>query len=379
MELLDILKSLGISDCLDTRDGWRSILPFLPPGWKEKMRSLKAFTRGREIKTEEDLLRLLLGFAVLKKHLEGLAAWAEEQGIASMSFVAVWKRIAKSKVFLLWLVNEMLAVKVERSQSSLVFGVLDATAFSLPASVRRDYLVHMTWSAGRILDVRLTKARGKGTGESFQNINELPPDVVVIADRAYGTPPGVAKMVGEGRRFISRFTWNNLPLYNDREDDKVRMTPQSKLESLAPGECVDFPAWVRAKGKDPVEVRIVAVRMTKEQAEKAVNRSRKDSMRKNHEPDPTTGFAAQFVLLVTMLPSCLATAREIADAYRWRWQLELEFKRMKGAIEIRKLVNWKDDLVRCYLLTMMAVWILAHNIAERGSFFPWGCPLVQGR
>ena len=84
---------------------------------------------------------------------------------------------------------------------------------------------------------------------------------------------------------------------------------------------------------------------------------------------------ADFVTLATNVDAQKASTVTIADAYRWRWQVELEFKRFKGTTGVRRLVNWKDDMVRCYLLALLAVWLLTHKIARSGAFFPWGYPL----
>jgi hypothetical protein len=363
-------------DVVGTDDGWRDVLNWLPAGWEQKMLELRAFVRARDVKSASDMLRITLAFAVLGRHLEGLGAWCEEKKIASCSFVALWRRLARVVPFLEWLVGALLRERVTPPVGCLVLAPLDATTFSLPGSRQRDWLVHLLWAAGEVHNVRVTKARGKGSGESLRHLDDLPSEAVVVGDRAYGTPPGVAQAVRQNRRFIARFTWNNLPLYHDREG-KQRVAARTALGGSRVGEVVEFEAWVRARGEKPARVRIVAVRLSSSKAAAARKRSMQESKRKGHRPDPTTGFTAGFVSLATNVEVREASAETVADAYRWRWQVELEFKRFKGITGVRRLVNWKDEMVRCYLLALLAVWLLTHKIARSGAFFPWGYPLAR--
>ena len=360
---------------VNSNEGWQEVMNWMPVGWEQKMRDVGGFVRAREVKSPGDLLRITLAFGVLGRHLEGLGAWCEEKGIASCSFVALWSRLARMVPFLEWLVGALLQERVDLPRGGLVLAPLDATTFSLPGSKQRDWLVHLLWAAGELREVRVTRARGSGSGESLRHLVELPFEAVVLGDRAYGTPPGIAHAAQRDRRFIVRFTWNNLPLYSSREA-KERVVAQEALGSLRIGQVGEFPGWVRARGEPPVLVRIVSVPLSTSQAAAARKRSRRESRRKGHQPDPTTGFAAGFVTLAANVEVEEAPAATVADAYRWRWQVELEFKRLKSITGVRSLANWKEEMVRCYLLALLAVWLLTHKIVRRGAFFPWGYPLA---
>ena len=366
-----------IAQQVDVRsdDGWQDLLNWLPAGWEEKMVELGGFARSRLVRSPGDLLRITFAFAVLGLHLEGLAAWCREKLIASCSHVALWRRLARMAPFLEWLVAALLRETVAAPRNGLVLAPLDATTFSLPGSTKRDWLVHLLWASGNVHDVRVTRVQGEGTGESLLHLKDLPADAVVLADRAYGTPPGIIKASRQERRFILRFTWNNLPLYLDREGG-ARIDAKQALGTLRTGNVGEFFAWVRSRKEEPVRVRVVATRLDNQKAEAARKHSQEESTRKGHKPNATTGFVAGFVLLVTNVKISDAPARAVADAYRWRWQIELEFKRLKSITGVRRLDNWKDEMVKCYLLALIAAWLLTHKIARTGAFFPWGYPLA---
>jgi hypothetical protein len=361
---------------LETELGVEALSRWFPEGWREKCRELGAFRRAREIKSELDLVRLLFAYVILRKSFPELALWAQDRGIADLKFPSLWERFARSLEFLRWLLDRLL-VRVAPSPGAGVFVPLDATTFSLPGSTKRDWLVHAAWAEGGFRILKLSPATGPGNGESLRHFEELPAGAVALADRAYGTPPQLARWTALGKSYICRFTWNNLPLYNDREG-REPLDPQHWLAERPPGAPCECWAWVRPRRDPPFRVRAVVVRLDPAHAETNRRKARQLSTRKRHTPRPATLFLAQFVTLVTNLEEQELDARAICEAYRWRWQIELAFKRFKSSTLIRRLVNQKPEMVRVYLYAALCLWLLTERMAHDSAFFPWGCPLAGG-
>jgi hypothetical protein len=354
-------------------DGWAELLKWLPECTEEKMREMGAFVRSRKIKCPTDLLRIALAYPVLNKSLPELSRWASEKGIADLSFISIWERMQEMVVFLRWLVGDMLSQIVLPVESGLTLAPVDATTFSLPGSCKRDWLLHMAWMQGQPTTMRLSKARGEQTGESLKYIEDAPQNAVVMADRAYGTPSGLNHAMKKRMKFIIRFSWSLLPLYETPECKAV-INPEQKLFSMKCGEILEFTAWVKNK-KESFPLRVVVVKKDKESSEKALRHALYESNKKGYTTRKITTFTTQFISLVTNLSETEATKENIAEAYRWRWQIELEFKRFKSTTFIRKLVNQKDTTVEVYLLAALVAWLISHKIAQQKSFFPWGYPL----
>ena len=368
-------ESNGNIDVLSD-DGWENILSWLPKDVDEKMRETGAFTRSRKIKKPTDLLRIALAYPVLRKSLPDLSRWAAEQGIADMSFISIWERMQVMVDFLRWLVGDMLSSFVVPVESNMALAPVDATTFSLPGSNKRDWLLHMVWIQGQPVNIRLSKARGKNTGESFKHLENVSQNVIYMGDRAYGTPPGLAHAIINGMLFIARITWNNLPLFETGEC-KECIQPEKKLSGMKCGEIQEFTAWAKGKNTDPFPLRIVVVRKDKQSAEKALRQSTYESRRKGHTPKKITLFMAQFIVLASNLSETDVTKESITEAYRWRWQIEREFRRFKSTTYIRKLINQKDNTVEVYILASLVAWLLSYKIAKQKSFFPWGYPLSE--
>jgi len=358
-------------------DGWSELLAWLPEGIEEKMRDTGAFTRSRKIKQPTDLLRIVLAYPVLNKSLPNLSRWASEKGIADLSFISIWERMQEMVVFLRWLVGDMLTQIVSPVESGLALAPLDATTFSLPGSKKRDWLVHMVWMQGKLVNIRLSKARGERTGESLKHLDNAPQNAVIMGDRVYGTPTGLTHALKKGMRYIVRFTWNHLPLFETAECT-TPIAPEQKLNSMTCGEIQEFNAWVKGTNTEAFPVRIVVVKKDKQSAEKALRHCTYESKRKGHRPKKITLFMAQFITLATNLSETDVTKESVTEAYRWRWQIEREFRRFKSTTYIRKLVNQKDTTVEVYLLAAMVAWLISHRIAQQKTFFPWGYPLRKG-
>src|SRR5262245_31199577 len=76
---------------------WERGLERLSEGWEGRAREHKAFARRREVHSAGDLLRLVLGAAVLSMSLRLAAWWADQVGIGHLSDVAVGHRLRTAR------------------------------------------------------------------------------------------------------------------------------------------------------------------------------------------------------------------------------------------------------------------------------------------
>ena len=104
----------------------------------------------------------------------------------------------------------------------------------------------------------------------------------------------------------------------------------------------------------------------------ARDRVRRESMRGRKQVQPQTLEAAQYVLIFTPLGPVIG-AGQVMALYRLRWQIELEFKRLKSLIELGHLKKHDARAARSWLQGKLLVALLISRLiahAERVS--PWG-------
>src|SRR5262245_40448796 len=87
-------------------------------------------------------------------------------------------------------------------------------------------------------------------------------------------------------------------------------------------------------GRGPTEGRVVARKLPAPLAAKAERRVAKQSAKKGKRADPRSLEAAHFVMVFTTLPERTLSAVRGIELYRYRWQIELEFKRLKQLLKL---------------------------------------------
>src|ERR1019366_3718427 len=97
---------------------------------------------------------------------------------------------------------------------------------------------------------------------------------------------------------------------------------------LGVGKVGAWPVQLLVPGGHPIPGRVVTTKLPAPVAAKAERRAAKTAARKSRQIDPRTLQAAHFVIVFTTLPETILGAREVLELYRYRWQIELAFKRL---------------------------------------------------
>lgn len=351
----------------DLEAQWQVLLHFLPKGWQDAAWTEGAMTRRRVIDSAEALLRLIFAYAWQEWSLRTTAAWAGRIGLGELSDVAVLKRLRRAAGWLGHLVDQCLREQglgtAVKSRFRLV--LTDGSTIQRPGSPGNTWRLHAQWdlATGRWEHLELTDAHG---AESLTRLHLRPADVV-LADRNYAKPKALAWIVDQQAHVIARFGWNAFRWQSVLE--AVRTLPDA-----TPGEW-----WVQIRvGPDrpPLRLRVVAMRKSLPAAEQARRKARKDARDHGHTVSAATLEAADYVLIVTTLSETAASAAEILELYRLRWQIECAFKRLKSLLHIDELRAFDPDLAQTYLLAKLLGAILVDAIRTTGpAFSPYGYPV----
>ena len=109
-------------------------------------RARGAFTRAREVKNAETLLRLALAYGGLGMSLRETCAWAAVSGIASLSDPSLIERLVKAGP---WLGNIVTAVIAEQAKmparrwAGYRLRALDGTSICEPGADRTTWRLHV--------------------------------------------------------------------------------------------------------------------------------------------------------------------------------------------------------------------------------------------
>jgi hypothetical protein len=353
---------------------WPYLLSFLPPDeiLEATAKSCGALQRRRAVTEASTLLRLALVYGFCGFSLRQTAAWAEAAEVASLSDVALLKRFRRTPDWLghllgIKLAERVTALPVKANRLRLV----DATTVSAPGSTGTDWRVHLDYDLGAlaISEVQLTQVEG---GESFFRF-DFDPGEVVVADRGYAQRPGLAHVVGAGAHFIVRLNWMSVPLQQPTGEE-FRLLQE--LRALADAQVGVFDLEIAPNPREQlpaIPVRLVAVRKSEEAAQEARKKALRESARKSHKLLPETLELASYVLILTSTATADFSSEEILEIYRFRWQIELVFKRLKSLLQLDTLPAKDPQLARTFLFSkLLAALLLEELTNDYLAFSPWG-------
>ena len=126
---------------------WALLAKLLPNGWREAARTEGAIKRARDIKDAETLLRLILLHAGAGLSLRQATARAKVAGLASISDVALLKRLRSSEPWLRWITTRLLSDSVYAPSFFNIdterrLRVVDATTVQEPGATGTSWRVH---------------------------------------------------------------------------------------------------------------------------------------------------------------------------------------------------------------------------------------------
>lgn len=317
----------------------------------------KALVRRRGIHSAMDLLRIVLGYSVLDYSLRMLGMWCTVLGIAYLSKTALLNRLRHSqqwvgKLVLLALGQQKL---LKQCWGRLRIRLIDASVICQLGSRGTDWRLHLSFDlvAGCLDALELTD----GHGAERLNRFTFQPGELCIADRAYALAKSLGWIVSQGAWVLVRTGWNRIKLeYADgRTFDMVQWLREARLAPL--GTPAEATVWITCP-QGRYEFRLVAQAISAEAAENARRKARAESAKNHHQPNERSLFMAGFVLLLTNLPRCDWPIDLVLQLYRFRWQIELAFKRMKGLVHLDHLRCKDPDLVQVCLFGKLLAIIL---------------------
>jgi hypothetical protein len=323
-----------------------------------------ALLRHRGVATAMDLLRIVLAYSVLDYSLRMLGAWATVLGIAHLSKTALLKRLRKCRRWMgVLLVQALACQKLFLPQGIPVrIKLLDASVICQPGSQGVDWRLHLGFdlAAGCIDQVEVTDATGGERADRFQ----CQPGEIWIGDRAYAIARHLAHFVFSGAWLVVRTGWNRLA-WEDADGkrfDLIAWLKKAHLQPAGPGQ--ETQVWIPSpQGRFPL--RLVARALPAAAAAEARRRARKASQKNHHTPDERSLFTAGFILLLTNLPASTYPLQLVLELYRFRWQVELAFKRLKSLMRLDLLRTKDPELAQVYLMSKLLAVILMERLQLR--------------
>lgn len=356
---------------------WCVLASLLPNEWEELARETGAMRRARgEVTSPEVLLRLLLLHVATGLSLKQAVARARVQGLASLTDVALLKRLRSSEGWLRELSRRMFeSSRFLSANWPLISGrrlrAVDATTVEEPGATGTSWRVH--YSIG-LPDLRcdfyeLTNVKG---GETYKRFPVKKGDIV-LGDRGYCHREGVADVLDADGDVIVRLNSTSFPLLRPKGDAPFDMLRH--LRTLVDCRPKEWRVAFEAK-KKLYKGRLCAVRKSIVAAEAAKKKIlQRSAKKKEHQPRAETLELAEYIFVLTTLDTDISLG-VVLELYRARWQIELCFKRLKSLLALGHLPKRSDESARAWIQGKLLTVLLIEALVDKARLFsPWGYDL----
>ena len=359
------------------QEDWQLVEALLPQGWQGKARELGALRRGRGIADAPTLLRVMLIHLAQGCGLRETAVRAREGGLASVSDVAILKRLKGCAEWFKWMAEGLRQKWLPEFPAATGawagrrVRLVDGTMVSEPGSTGSKWRLHYSIGVPALNcdEVIITSQR---EGETLKRYGVAAGDIL-IGDRGYAHPAGIAHVVAHKGDVIIRTNLVTLPLHDAKG---VRIDPLLHLRTLQVGACADWPVWVR-HDKRLIAGRLCAVKKSAAAAHKARQRVLRESQRGGVQVRQETLEAAEYVFVFTTLDKAV-DVQTVLELYRGRWQIELAFKRLKSLVQLGHLKKHDAMAARAWLQGKLLVAFLLDALLETAErISPWGYQWAQ--
>jgi hypothetical protein len=239
---------------------------------------------------------------------------------------------------------------------------LDGTSICQPGADRTTWRLHVGYdlATGQIDQLALTDVHG---AENLQRLTYAPGDIV-LGDRCYARPRDLRPVIEAGADFIVRTGWNSLRLLQpDGEPFDLFAALAAQAEQESEMRVRVHEGTTGAVPPEPLIVRLVVRRKDPEQAQAEQKRLLKDARKRGKQPDPRSLEAAKYILILSSLPADTFSTADVLALYRFRWQIELAFKRMKSLAGLAELPAKKPQLAQAWIYARLIAVLLAEQIA----------------
>lgn len=351
---------MGSTDSKEAAGDWGILRGLLPAGWQAMAWYTGAVRRCRGLCDPERLLRVLLAHVTEDCSLVETAVRVRQAGWGKISAVALLRRLRASEQWLRW-IAQCLFQRHRILEAGAGRRVLAVDATTVQETGPTGSVWRMHWMTNlEDLQCEYYELTDIHTGETFRRFPLACGDVV-LGDRVYGNPPGIAWVVQHQADVVVRVNPHLLPLFCR---PKRPFPLLQRLRRLKRGQVGQWQAWVHGPHGRWLEGRLIALHRSKAAVRRAQRHLRRHAQKQQRRPSRRSLELARYLLIWTSLPESEYPARRVLRLYRLRWQIELVFKRMKSIAGLGQLPKHADASAKAWLHGKLLVALLLERVWE---------------
>ena len=207
-------------------------------------------------------------------------------------------------------------------------------------------------------------------GETVRNFKDVFPSSIWIADRAYGHSNQLAYLKERGADYLVRVTPSHMTFYYDEKcHQKVDMSVLLHEVPFSRNVYCRYREEMTINGKKVTKIRIcatriVALKIPPDKYADAERRVHRRAKKKHQKVSESSLFYSHYLILATTLSEPKYPIDALAALYQRRWQIEILFKRSKGAFHFHNIRYASSDYYFLRVRLWAAIVIWASNLCS---------------
>ena len=162
-----------------------------------------------------------------------------------------------------------------------------------------------------------------------------------------------------------RWRSNSSAMY-DKNGERIDVT--KLFAHLNSEECGEVKAFFKTTNCN-IPIRICVMRKTESQYKKSMQKLKTSATRHSSNTKDYTKEFGKYIVIVTSLPNHIST-KDILETYRYRWQIEIYFKRLKSILDFGDLPKKRKESSVTWINGKLLVVLLIESWIAATAFSP---------
>jgi hypothetical protein len=351
------------------RTNVEELIKRLPSGYEQACIETKTTERKRGIKTPENLIRILLIYLTGGYSQTEISVIALQLGIGKFCDSAFTRKFAKCRDWLAWMVSQIVPGPLTeynclKEFSGCVITALDATEVSEKGRSGQVFRMHYAIDLLKMCSLAY-KITAQKTGETLLNF-DIKKNWLILADRVYGTLTGIEHCLKSKANFVIRLKHNAFKMF-DANGKEINLL--SRLKNVKSDAATDIEVFVKLPEKGLTKLRVCISKIPDEKLPEVERRNKRKASKKQITPSAGALTMSNYVVVITSLPDSFS-AKDILELYRYRWQVEIYFKRLKSILDFGNVPLHREDSIHTWLNGKLSVSLLLEQMISEVSFSP---------
>ena len=250
--------------------------------------------------------------------------------------------------------------------------VKDSTSFKVPDNLAANYSgnggglagisiqYEFDLKTGKFFDLTITEASRNDQSDASETVENISENDLVIRDMGYFSAP-VFWQIDEANAFYLSRLPSNVTVY----DENREVIDFGKLKDFMTKNKINKIEKEVLIGETGLPVRLMIGLVPPAVYAERIRRKAKEEKKKGRKTQEKTKLMQNFNLFITNTDDRQLPLEKVMHLYRFRWQIELQFKNWKSLFSIHTLQQMKEDRYITMLYTRLILIVVCMQISNR--------------